>query len=558
MRYYYLFAIIVLVVINGFTQILPSGNFRDLVETQCINDSTQNANTAMGWDIYSTTNNHYDGPIDSSYCFNITTPNAFIAHLDLTGFPSEKPIFIRSQIYHDSLEVLLNNNSLYSIDSYFSMQSGLESNLNCGADSLCAGVIIVSEIPDATGSAIKTRVEEFPYTEYYGGSVCYVTDKMEYHRLREFIIKLSFSNISEEEAELRMFSVGFSIPWFAEDLFLIDSLKYDQDQVLAGDNELSIYDISDFYPAIFVHPGDSYPDWDNIGYVEATVVPNIDEAQDLILDMEESALNIQPYTMLRGGLIKDSDSIRHSLTIEVSESFACFGNIVDLINAGNTHWLHKGGGVNFTGHRGCLAFIEGATFTVDYDADVSVGSSGLGVFMFDNSADLILRQGSNLYMDSKFVLKKRIDLKDAPKHMRVQLHPSTSLTFSENAKVKRDIGAEEQFLEIEMLGGTLDLSKLDSESRRLIRLIYPEDRHQIDKAEFIIRPNPARENVEIVTDRFIKEIEIYDLYGRSIQKRNSDYSNQVSLNVAELSPGLYIVKILDELGRTNTKQFIKI
>ena len=65
-------------------------------------------------------------------------------------------------------------------------------------------------------------------------------------------------------------------------------------------------------------------------------------------------------------------------------------------------------------------------------------------------------------------------------------------------------------------------------------------------------PNPANDilNIEMTND--VKSIEIYNIQGQKVKT-----SNQKQINVADLSAGLYMIKVEDTENATATKKFVK-
>jgi uncharacterized delta-60 repeat protein len=78
---------------------------------------------------------------------------------------------------------------------------------------------------------------------------------------------------------------------------------------------------------------------------------------------------------------------------------------------------------------------------------------------------------------------------------------------------------------------------------------------EIEKADFInMYPNPSNNIVNIQTIESIALIEVYDIQGKLIIYKNSDFT---TINVTELSKGFYIVKFNFENGKTISKRLSK-
>ena len=70
-----------------------------------------------------------------------------------------------------------------------------------------------------------------------------------------------------------------------------------------------------------------------------------------------------------------------------------------------------------------------------------------------------------------------------------------------------------------------------------------------------IYPNPANDRVQILSEKFdIKSAEIYNLQGQLLIQKNTN--GRATLNTSQLSNGLYIVVLRDDIGRSGTKKLI--
>ncbi|MBX2932496.1 MAG: T9SS type A sorting domain-containing protein [Chitinophagaceae bacterium] len=70
-----------------------------------------------------------------------------------------------------------------------------------------------------------------------------------------------------------------------------------------------------------------------------------------------------------------------------------------------------------------------------------------------------------------------------------------------------------------------------------------------------IFPNPAR-NVVNVIGKNIQQINIIDFTGRILIQKNYNNSNNVQLNIENLSKGIYLLKVVDVKGNIQTKKLI--
>ncbi len=86
------------------------------------------------------------------------------------------------------------------------------------------------------------------------------------------------------------------------------------------------------------------------------------------------------------------------------------------------------------------------------------------------------------------------------------------------------------------------------------------DDYELSDGSFKMYPNPASDRVFLrIGDQQSGKIaiSIYDALGRLVMKRPmSDYSMKLEMNVSSLNPGLYLVKVKNDLGSENTKKLI--
>jgi hypothetical protein len=75
---------------------------------------------------------------------------------------------------------------------------------------------------------------------------------------------------------------------------------------------------------------------------------------------------------------------------------------------------------------------------------------------------------------------------------------------------------------------------------------------------FIIYPNPATENLHIVSnDLKINSISIFDLLGKEMMYLNSSCAENNTINISQLNAGEYIIRIVSNNGSVNNYSFIK-
>jgi hypothetical protein len=73
---------------------------------------------------------------------------------------------------------------------------------------------------------------------------------------------------------------------------------------------------------------------------------------------------------------------------------------------------------------------------------------------------------------------------------------------------------------------------------------------------FVLYPNPANSEVYLISDKDLKEALLYDLSGRFITAQRIT-SGKATLNIDQLSPGIYLIKATDKGGRVYQKKVVK-
>ncbi len=91
-----------------------------------------------------------------------------------------------------------------------------------------------------------------------------------------------------------------------------------------------------------------------------------------------------------------------------------------------------------------------------------------------------------------------------------------------------------------------------------IKFVF-NDSYSIEEntASFNVYPNPAKEELLIATEVQVKEVAIYDIYGRQTKVNSLQTTDFVhSVNVADLETGIYFVNIKTDNGNI-VKRFVK-
>ena len=81
----------------------------------------------------------------------------------------------------------------------------------------------------------------------------------------------------------------------------------------------------------------------------------------------------------------------------------------------------------------------------------------------------------------------------------------------------------------------------------------------MESTKFSVFPNPIKNLLNIKWQNEMRKlaIQIFTLEGKILQAENIENKNQTSIDVSNLSSGIYLLNIEDEEGNTETKKFLK-
>mgnify|MGYP000657180810 CR=1 FL=1 len=78
----------------------------------------------------------------------------------------------------------------------------------------------------------------------------------------------------------------------------------------------------------------------------------------------------------------------------------------------------------------------------------------------------------------------------------------------------------------------------------------------IEKKLFAIYPNPT--NTSFKLNNIVNDLKIYDMTGKMVKSFNGNFQKGFSFNVSNLTQGIYIIKIKNELGQSLNSKLIKL
>ncbi len=107
--------------------------------------------------------------------------------------------------------------------------------------------------------------------------------------------------------------------------------------------------------------------------------------------------------------------------------------------------------------------------------------------------------------------------------------------------------------------GLITLSILNMDGDEAIYVNQLLSTHTILASQFLIHPNPVKERLTLSATKATPnlKIKIFNIAGKLLSTQNFEFKKQVSVDVSNLSSGIYFLNIQDESGNTEVKKFIK-
>jgi hypothetical protein len=91
-----------------------------------------------------------------------------------------------------------------------------------------------------------------------------------------------------------------------------------------------------------------------------------------------------------------------------------------------------------------------------------------------------------------------------------------------------------------------------------VKFAFTEDNavEEMTSASFNVYPNPVNDKLVIETEEIVKEVVVYDVYGRQQDNKTTRQQGNLSVDVTNLNSGVYFVKVVTENGEA-VQRFIK-
>jgi hypothetical protein len=470
-------------------QFLFNQSFTAYETVACPYDSTVTITRPTGWLIYQTQDGRWDGPVDSSRCINGT--NSFgdcvvlLNQIDVT-----KPLFIRYDLARFPHNYTFVPNTVYnavmcSEMSPFNVE--WKSGANCVQD-LCSGLFIGLAIPDTNGvpgAAIRQQTGIADASAggpafCNGTNTCFPTEYFTDQTLAYYVAKFTFPDTIDTDGVLLYLSGTFiEQSYYTENFTEISALPF---QFVNSAYSVPISSVVQGFATSYLalYTANTYPSAANPSYIEATPVPNANQAEtiNLVVDPFET-LDIQPFTYFRGGLVAGSDSIRHAFNLLNNGGDICV-NFIDLVVGGGTEYQHRSGQINMNNAFSCMQFRDGSALRMLDEGVLHYGNQGSGMLALCAGSRVVLSPGSTLLVDAVMNIAECDDTRPPEPFIDVELHPGSTLRFTENALLtNRFSQGQAMKLRLWMLGGSVDDGALSAEERALLIRAYPQPSPQL-------------------------------------------------------------------------------
>ncbi len=511
-----------------------------------------------GWVVYQTTDGHWNGPIDSSRCINITrsSPTA-PAVIKLSEIDPDLPLFLRARLDSFPFSYVLQPNYAYMVEGDFSLfppSMCIKRGSDC-PDEVCTAIIVGIAIPDENGTpGAATRYQmglPAPLCENGHFEDCFPTERFDGQYVRELVLKITLETKpfpSGAEVRIHLLPRVKDLN-FPEALGLFSAVP-------AVSNPMPLWKLFSSYKSIFLglYTAATYPSPQHLSYIDVFPVPNVSVPRNITVVVEESQqLEMQPFAQFRGGLVEGSDTLRHQYVLLNNGGTLCVGFLDLIFNHGNA--LHHAGGTIEVHHPyACMQFKKGGEFRIKEGAHLHYGDAGVGMLVICADGSMVLERDATLVLDALLQISECDDALP-PSHVDVELPPGARLVFTKHARITNRFSKGQQMrLRVHMRGGTLDDSALPPDSRALIERIYPEPAPQWSD-NIRLSPNPFSQRLTLAytTGQAEERLSVrwFDLSGRFLsteQLRAVRGYNELALQNLPGEDGLYLLEIQSEQG----------
>ncbi len=527
----------------------------------CPLDSTLSVRGFAGWEAYQTLDDIWNGPRDSSSCFNFApagTSNgkAIVKFADVD--PS-KTVFVRALFN----PILLQEDALYRFESYFSVSgNSVVSLADTCVEGICSGVSVAVSVPDSAGTGVN-------YRWYHGttsNGFCIPTEAfVDGNKLAEVFFRFKYTGTLGND------SVFMYSPYIAE--YYSNNKVYGplvatphaggryqyrfderQDYFYYANSYLFMYDTAN-----------GYPDHGNLYYMEVLPDPNPATVDTIDVVMGEYQFDpvsyvFQPHTRLQGAH-PDGDSVnRHVLNIINEGANLCLNVSYEKGFEKGAKYEHRSGEVHFNDNRACFLFGEGGKLVLADGASFQYGQNGRGMMALKSGGTIEIGKGSELLVGGTITMFE-YEWETQANQIYMELNEGSELTFLPGSRLTNGQSKFGQIkLNIYMNGGLLDDSGLSPEDKRLVNLIYPTPKRYLEDNVAIV-PNPVEGHLRLSYNTKADtelQLTVLDVNGKTVfstTKQAYEGMNFLETDALNLPAGTYILRV-QASNQTTVKRFV--
>ncbi len=525
------------------------------VDTVCPWNDLVSINTTVGWIAYQTTDNTYNGPVDSNICVSLKVIPGFSGmSFAPEDFDTTRALFLKADL-NAANKIPLETDASYMVyEDLAGYIPSLDLTTDC-PETMCTGMIIGVEIPDSTFTGTTTRWT-FVNSASFEGGFCFPTEKFSDMYLTDCILKLTF-NAPDDTIKIYG-SPYMELVW---DQTLITDMTETPGTYVGADYVINSWDFIPTTVGILKFDDPEYPSTDHFDFVEVSPDPNPASPVNINIEINEyQTLMVQPYVQLRGAFA-EGDTVRHTVNLINNGGRFCL-SIAEMIFSGDTHYRFHSGEFEMFSPQACVMFRDGASIIVDDSAYLSYGKKGVGVLGLGSGGTIEIGKNATLEINNRVSIIKD-ESEGYPRDIYMNLNTGSKLIFGEGASVTNDDkNSSGAHICIYMNGGEVELNELSEDSRALVRLIWPAASEDLsDKIN--IYPNPANEKftAEIQCDKNCSALlQLNDFSGKTKASWNIELKagmNAIPVPVRYLESGIYMVTLQCD-GMTGNKKFVKL
>jgi len=537
----------------GFAQnqVLPNPNLQGRQILPCPYDSAVSVFQVPNWQFYQTTNNQWNGPVDSSRCINA---NSIYGQTAVVLATIDTARFLFCALSLDSAhQVPLPRNSVYSVETdFYYNPSNIQTGDCDGAP--CNQLVLQVDIPDSAGTGRSARTYTGPITNMYGnGSLfCFPTEKFPYQYLKSFVMQVKAHGDSLGYVSFPGFSVQNvdSLGYLPGVYYLTDSM------VAQSGNELNLTGPPYVDPGgyggslLALYSDTTYPGPNDYSYLRIFPTnPYAATPQVITVDMYSNFdLIFQPYTVFTPAKVYGDPDTTHTLNLILDGSTYCIPpEVEDIVNS-NAKLIYKSGDIEFGGTGSCMQFRPQSQLVVSDSCVFNYGNTERpGIILLRENSSIVLKPYSELNMYGDVVFNE-YNRAAGPGEFYMTLPLTTTLRFMPGSNIYAgySVGGAMR-LNVYMKGGTLDDSGLSADAKLLINRIY--DVQDLQEEIVSVYPNPSNGSTSLRINASQDEtaaVQVFNINGRLAYTTTLQLQkgiNLTQLNYGNLPDGQYLIRV---------------